>query len=110
MLGPELNKIRSEQLKNSNPKLNMDSMPILKQVESKKFKTKFALHKHEIIHGNKIAKPHSCDICKKSYWYKSLLEDHIKMHSLTKSYICPICGQGYYHMSNLIRHKRIHKI
>ncbi len=29
------------------------------------FKTKFALRKHEITHGNKIAKPYSCEICKK---------------------------------------------
>ena len=54
-------------------------------------------------------RPHSCPQCDKSFYKKSDLRSHAKLHLGLKEYICRFCHQRFAHVSNLNRHKLTHK-
>ncbi|MDP0590388.1 MAG: C2H2-type zinc finger protein, partial [Candidatus Endonucleobacter bathymodioli] len=54
------------------------------------------------------APSHHCDICKKSFQYKSKLQSHMISHCKDQPYICGICGNQFKVTSSLTRHMLSH--
>jgi len=51
---------------------------------------------------------HTCPHCGKSYTTKTILCDHVLLHTHEKSYECDQCGKSFSNKANLIRHARLH--
>ena len=103
----------------------------------KKFYDKSALHKHQIIHGDKLfickdcgkkfldnsklrrhslvhtgEKPFKCEICNKRFSLDFNLRTHIRIHTGEKPYACtyPGCFKRFSQSSNLNAHEKSHEI
>ena len=104
---------------------------------NKKFYDKSALHKHQIIHGDKLfickdcgkkfldnsklrrhslvhtgEKPFKCEICNKRFSLDFNLRTHIRIHTGEKPYACtyPGCFKRFSQSSNLNAHEKSHEI
>ena len=103
----------------------------------KKFYDKSALHKHQIIHGDKLfickdcgkkfldnsklrrhslvhtgEKPFKCEICNKRFSLDFNLRTHIRIHTGEKPYACtyPGCFKRFSQSSNLNAHEKSHEL
>ena len=103
----------------------------------KKFSDKSALHKHQIIHGDKLfickdcgkkfldnsklrrhslvhtgEKPFKCEICNKRFSLDFNLRTHMRIHTGEKPYACtyPGCFKRFSQSSNLNAHEKSHEI
>ena len=104
---------------------------------NKKFYDKSALHKHQIIHGDKLfickdcgkkfldnsklrrhslvhtgEKPFKCEICNKRFSLDFNLRTHIRIHTGEKPYACtyPGCFKRFSQSSNLNAHEKSHEL
>lgn len=51
---------------------------------------------------------HACQICEKSFFRKSNLLDHLRLHANQRLYRCDVCGKAFVQAGNLRAHLRIH--
>ena len=49
-----------------------------------------------------------CDVCKKSFKYKSFLIIHKRVHTGEKPFKCDICEKSFAEKGNLTKHMLIH--
>ncbi|XP_045782025.1 oocyte zinc finger protein XlCOF28-like [Maniola jurtina] len=49
----------------------------------------------------------TCDICRKKFIRKSLLVNHIKIHTEVRKFTCEICQHKYKYQCSLTRHMRV---
>uniref|UniRef100_A0A914D1L6 C2H2-type domain-containing protein n=1 Tax=Acrobeloides nanus TaxID=290746 RepID=A0A914D1L6_9BILA len=49
-----------------------------------------------------------CEICGKSFEYKSSLEDHQRSHSGDRPFECSVCCKGFKKRSDVVKHEKIH--
>ena len=50
-----------------------------------------------------------CNVCKKGFGAKHLLDAHSHVHSRLKPFVCDECGKGFRRKHYLAKHIRIHK-
>ena len=50
----------------------------------------------------------TCDVCEKSFKYKSYSVRHKKIHSGEKQYKCDVCYKSFTANCSLVVHKRLH--
>ncbi|NXU42443.1 ZNF91 protein, partial [Drymodes brunneopygia] len=53
-------------------------------------------------------KPHKCLECGQSFCWRSLLMEHVRIHTGEKPYECLECGKSFRQSSNLTQHQVIH--
>ena len=112
-------------------------MNVVSKDVKKKFYDKSALHKHQIIHGDKLfickdcgkkfldnsklrrhslvhtgEKPFKCEICNKRFSLDFNLRTHIRIHTGEKPYACtyPGCFKRFSQSSNLNAHEKSHEV
>ena len=59
---------------------------------------------NERAHEN-AGKKHKCDHCNKSFFAKSRLSQHIKIHGHIKEFLCEFCNKSFYNPAGLQSHK-----
>ena len=64
------------------------------------------LQQHAIIHTDQ--KPFTCEICSKSFRFKSNLFEHRSVHSGFTPHACPYCGKTCRLKGNLKKHLKTH--
>ena len=72
----------------------------------KSFKYKSGMIAHRRFHTGE--KIFECDICKKKFTQKADLVKHKRIHTGKKPYECDICEKSFNEKSSLANHKRIH--
>ncbi|GBM73295.1 Zinc finger protein 182 [Araneus ventricosus] len=53
-------------------------------------------------------RPYTCELCGRSFARKQVLRCHYRTHTGEKPYCCDICGKNFTQKSNLIMHNRKH--
>ncbi len=74
----------------------------------KKFLDKVGLRNHvKLTHEDGKSKKFHCDLCPKSFLYRSALKTHrITVHLKTLDYKCRVCGTGFYDSSARHHHEK----
>ncbi|XP_063623164.1 zinc finger protein 574-like [Cydia splendana] len=80
-----------------------------KFTDAQKWEDHSAEHIEKIGRGESIEKPYSCEYCKKSFEYQSVLKTHIRMHTGERPYECPECKKKLKTQSSLSEHVNGHK-
>lgn len=70
------------------------------------FLYKSQLEIHSLMHTGK--KPFPCDICQKSFRSRSHLLVHQRTHSGEKPFVCTVCQKAFSRSNNLTVHMRLH--
>ncbi|XP_055079943.1 zinc finger protein 182-like isoform X1 [Periophthalmus magnuspinnatus] len=70
----------------------------------KQFKRPAYLRKHMLYHSD----PFSCDICSKTFRFKSQLNTHLRIHTQEKPFSCSVCKQRFSQKYFLTRHMKNH--
>ncbi|XP_047542697.1 uncharacterized protein LOC125075140 [Vanessa atalanta] len=70
-------------------------------------KTKKYLSKH-IKRVHNVATEHECSFCGRKFHYKSLLDNHMYIHTDERPFKCDVCGKGFNSTYSLNTHKYIH--
>ena len=65
-------------------------------------------HMKEVHYNGTLPKPFACHLCGKSYTRKTILNDHLKVHSAEKPFIRNHCGKGFTRSCLLQVHEKIH--
>ncbi|KFM83387.1 Zinc finger protein 112-like protein, partial [Stegodyphus mimosarum] len=47
------------------------------------------------MHFHIQEKPYQCEVCKKTFNLKSVLNKHVLVHSGNKPYICEVCKKSF---------------
>lgn len=53
-------------------------------------------------------RPHSCQVCKRTFLRKSNLVDHLRLHANLRLYQCKVCDKSFVQAGNFKSHMRIH--
>ena len=70
---------------------------------------KYRRHREQ-VHMTDDKRPFQCDICKKGFVLRQLLDDHRNTHTGKKPHKCPECGQGFASEGTMYGHLRnVHK-
>ncbi|KAK7074191.1 hypothetical protein SK128_018688, partial [Halocaridina rubra] len=56
---------------------------------------------------SRIGRPHPCPFCSKVFPFKSILRNHIRIHTGEKPYACRVCSRTFNHCSNYYKHERV---
>lgn len=54
----------------------------------------------------RIGRPHPCHFCNKVFPFKSILRNHLRIHTGEKPFACRVCGRTFNHCSNYYKHER----
>ncbi|XP_076089739.1 uncharacterized protein LOC143060677 [Mytilus galloprovincialis] len=76
-----------------------------------KFLERYKLKLHMESHKPKSEKnlPHACHICKKQFYNKATLDDHVNTHTGNRPFKCDICSCSFAHRIGLKRHLITHE-
>ncbi|XP_066937611.1 longitudinals lacking protein, isoforms H/M/V-like isoform X2 [Macrobrachium rosenbergii] len=55
----------------------------------------------------RLGRPHLCPFCSKVFPFKSILRNHMRIHTGEKPYACRVCGRTFNHCSNYYKHERV---
>ncbi|XP_068221261.1 protein bric-a-brac 1-like isoform X7 [Palaemon carinicauda] len=55
----------------------------------------------------RLGRPHLCPFCNKVFPFKSILRNHMRIHTGEKPYACRVCGRTFNHCSNYYKHERV---
>ncbi|XP_046407602.1 zinc finger protein 565-like [Ischnura elegans] len=81
-------------------------MPYTCQICQKSFTYRSTLRIHLRKHTGK--KPYACRICEKSFSEKGTLKIHIRTHTGERPYSCYHCEKSFFAKTDLVKHIRIH--
>ncbi|XP_041986018.1 zinc finger protein OZF-like [Aricia agestis] len=97
-----------QEIANDSEGVNSQShkKPLTCEVCLKTFTYKSQLVRHTIIHINE--KPHNCDVCGKKFADKNNLKKHQRTHTGYKPYNCEVCSKKFIQRSALTNHMRTH--
>ncbi|XP_011176942.1 zinc finger protein 678 [Zeugodacus cucurbitae] len=66
--------------------------------------TRHKRQQHSGENSEAIPKPHSCELCNKSFQQSGTLKDHMRTHTGEQPYLCSECGKAFNSSSNLKQH------
>jgi len=74
----------------------------------KRFKTKFSLCRHNLVHSQE--KNYTCDFCGKKFALLQYLKEHTNTHTAEKPYVCGVagCQERFSQTGKLSLHRRTH--
>ena len=74
----------------------------------KKFKTKFSLCRHNLVHSQE--KNYTCEFCGKKFALLQYLKEHTNTHTSEKPYVCGVagCQERFSQTGKLSLHRRTH--
>ncbi|XP_071177356.1 zinc finger protein 493-like [Mytilus edulis] len=76
---------------------------------NKVFNKRKGLLRHRKLHSEVLYRDNACEICKKNYKSKQILQKHIKaVHSETRDYVCDLCGKSFSRSDGLKQHLKTH--
>ena len=76
------------------------------EVCHKSFFDKSTMNKHMKIHTGQ--KPYSCNLCGKAFSQNSTLKSHMRVHSGEKPFSCDVCDLKFTEKGNMLRHRSTH--
>ncbi|CAC5372222.1 KRAB [Mytilus coruscus] len=76
---------------------------------NKVFDKRKGLLRHRKLHSEVLYRDNACEICKKNYKSKQILQKHMKaVHSETRDYVCDLCGKSFSRSDGLKQHLKTH--
>lgn len=75
---------------------------------SQRYPSKGALKRHAITNHSSRERKFTCETCGNSFYTKSDIITHMRIHTDEKPFVCPFCSKTFRQIASLIRHKRVH--
>ncbi|XP_063870729.1 uncharacterized protein LOC135105936 isoform X1 [Scylla paramamosain] len=73
----------------------------------KTFERRKSLAVHKAFHHHKTQR-FTCPYCSKGYHFRTLLNQHMQLHSNVQKHVCSVCGKAFVWRSGLAAHMKTH--